>query len=216
MSHDPSPPEKTAPKKATIVREYGPFPVERVHGVSHDGTHLWFAEGKKVVAVNPDTGAIERELPAAADAGTAYDGKHLYQIGEDKIRKLDAKTGQVLATLPVPGMTQDHSGLAWDSGTLWVGQYKGRAIHQIDATTGKLLKTLRSDRFVTGVSFDEGELWHGTYEDGSSDLRRIDPDSGRVLDALAISDVSGLEAKGDLLFCGGIKAPVIRAVKRPR
>jgi hypothetical protein len=27
--------------------------------------------------------------------------------------------------------------------------------------------------------------------------------------------VSGLEAKGDLLFCGGIKTPVVRAVKRP-
>jgi hypothetical protein len=27
--------------------------------------------------------------------------------------------------------------------------------------------------------------------------------------------VSGVEAKGDLLFCGGIKAPVVRAVRRP-
>jgi outer membrane protein assembly factor BamB len=206
---------KPSRQKATVVREYGPFPVERVHGVTHDGTHLWFAHGKKLAAVNPETGAIEKELDVPAEAGTAFDGEYLYQIGQDKIRKVDPKTGQVVATLPTPGLTNDNSGLAWEGGTLWVGQYNGRAIHQIDAKTGKLLKTLRSDRFVTGVSFADGELWHGTYEDGTSELRRVDPATGRVLEALDLPDVSGLEAKGDLLFCGGIKSPVVRAVKRP-
>lgn len=212
-----SPAESTATrKKATIVREYGPLPVERVHGVTHDGTRVWFAHGKKVAALNLETGSIERELEVPAEAGTAFDGKHLYQIGEDKIRKVDPKTGRVVATLPTPGLTKDNSGLAWDGGTLWVGQFKGRAIHQIDATTGKVLKTLRSDRFVTGVSFVEGDLWHGTWEDETSELRRVDPATGRVLESLEVpGGVSGLEAKGDLLFCGGIKAPVVRAVRRP-
>jgi len=203
-------------RKATIVREYGPFPVERVHGVTHDGAHVWFAHGKKIAAMNPETGAIEKEVAVPAEAGTAFDGEHLYQIGEDKIRKVDPKTGRVVATLATPGMTNDNSGLAFDAGTLWVGQFKGRAIHQIDAVTGKLLLTLRTDRFVTGVSFADGELWHGTWEDEKSELRRVDPATGRVLEALEVpGGVSGLEAKGDLLFCGGIKAPVVRAVKRP-
>ena len=203
-------------QKATIVREYGPFPVQRVHGVTHDGTHVWFAHGAKLAAVNPDTGAIEKEIEVCAEAGTAFDGEFLYQIGEDKIRKVDPKTGRVVATLPTPGMTRDNSGLAWDAGTLWVGQYKGRAIHQIDASTGKVLKTLRSDRFVTGVSFADGELWHGTREDGVSELRRVDPATGRVLEALDVpGGVSGLEAKGDVLLCGSTDAPVVRAVTRP-
>jgi outer membrane protein assembly factor BamB len=204
-------------QKATVVREYGPFPVEGVHGVTHDGTHVWFAHGKKLAAMNPETGAIEKELEVCAEAGTAFDGKHLYQIGEDKIRKVDPKTGRVVATLATPGMTKDNSGLAWEAGTLWVGQYKGRAIHQIDATTGKVLKTLRSDRFVTGVSFADGELWHGSWEDDTKELRRVDPATGRVLDTLEMpAGVSGLEAKGDLFFCGGGgKTPVVRAVKRP-
>ena len=203
-------------KKATVVREYGPFPVERVHGVTHDGTHVWFAHGKQIAAMNPETGAIDREIEVPAQAGTAFDGRHLYQIGEDRIRKVDPKSGRVVATLAVPGMTNDNSGLTCDGETLWVGQYKGRAIHQIDATTGKLLKTLRSDRFVTGVSFADGDLWHGTFEDETSELRRLDPATGRVLDALEVpGGVSGVEAKGDLLFCGGIEAPVVRAVKRP-
>jgi outer membrane protein assembly factor BamB len=203
-------------RKAIVVREYGPFPVERVHGITHDGTHVWFAHGKKLAAMNPEAGAIEKEIDVPADAGTAFDGEHLYQIGEDKIRKVDPKTGRVVATLATPGMTKDNSGLAWEGGTLWVGQFKGRAIHQIDATTGKVLKTLRSDRFVTGVSFADGDLWHGTSEEGTGELRRVDAATGRVLETLEMPDgVSGLEAKGDLLFCGGIKTPVVRAVKRP-
>ncbi|MGA7123463.1 MAG: glutamine cyclotransferase [Polyangiaceae bacterium] len=203
-------------QRATVVREYGPFPVARVHGLTHDGTHVWFAHGKKVAAMNPETGAIEKEVEVPADAGTAFDGKHLYQIGDDKIRKMDPKTGRVVATLATPGMTNDNSGLAWDAGTLWVGQYKGRAIHQIDATTGKVLRTLRSDRFVTGVSFVDGDLWHGTWEDETSELRRVDPVTGRVLETLEVAGgVSGVEAKGDLLFCGAIERPVVRAVKRP-
>jgi outer membrane protein assembly factor BamB len=212
-SSNPSP---SRPRKATIAREYGPFPVNRVHGLTHDGTHVWFAHGKKVAAMNPETGAIDKEIEVPAEAGTAFDGEHLYQIGENKIRKVDPKTGRVVATLAVPGMTDDNSGLTWEGGTLWVGQFKGRGIHQIDATTGKLLKTLRSDRFVTGVSFADGDLWHGTFEDDTSELRRVDPATGRVLEALEVpGGVSGVEAKGDLLFCGGIKAPVVRAVKRP-
>ena len=43
-------------QKATVVREYGPFPVEGVHGVTHDGTHVWFAHGKKIAAMNPEDG----------------------------------------------------------------------------------------------------------------------------------------------------------------
>jgi outer membrane protein assembly factor BamB len=216
MSTTSSPGSPVTRQKATVVREYGPFPVERVHGVTHDGTYVWFAHGKKIAAMNPETGAIDKEVEVCAQAGTAFDGTHLYQIGEDKIRKVDPKTGRVVATLAAPGMTQDNSGLTCDGGTLWVGQFKGRAIHQIDASTGKVLKTVRSDRFVTGVSFVDGDLWHGTFEDDASELRRVDPATGRVLESLDVDGgVSGLEAKGDLLFCGGIKAPVVRAIKRP-
>src|SRR4051812_222615 len=135
-------PASATRRKATIVREYGPFPVERVHGVTHDGTRVWFASGKQLTAVNTETGALEQEIQVPADAGSAFDGAHFYQIGEDKIRKVEPNTGRVIATLPTPGATNDNSGLAWDAGTLWVGQYKARALHQIDATSGKLLKTL--------------------------------------------------------------------------
>ena len=87
-----------AHQKATVVREYGPFPIERVHGVTHDGTHVWFAHGKKLAAMNPEAGAIDKEIEVPAEAGTAFDGEHLYQNCEDNIRKVDPKTGRVVAT----------------------------------------------------------------------------------------------------------------------
>lgn len=205
-------------QKAQIVREYGPFPVERVHGVTHDGTHVWFARGQKLAAMNPETGALEREISAVADAGTAFDGAHFYQIGQGQIQKLDPKTGDIVGTLPLPGNANDNSGLGWDAGTLWVGQFAARALHRIDATTGKLLKTLQSDRHVTGITCVDGQLWHGTWEDGVAELRRLDSATGRVLQTLEMppgEGVSGLEGRGNLLFCGGIKRPIVRAVKRP-
>ena len=76
------------------------------------------------------------------------------------------------------------SGLAWAEGTLWVGQHRARKIYQIDPETGAILRTIESNRFVTGVTWVDGELWHGTWDGDESDIRRVDPDSGAVLERL--------------------------------
>jgi len=205
---------------AEIVREYGPFPgADRVHGVSYDGQHVWFASGDKLNAFDPVSGKMQRSLDVAAHAGTAFDGKHLFQIAEDRIQKIDPNTGQVLATIPAPGGGGD-SGLAWTEGTLWVGQYRNRKIHQIDPETGAILRTIESNRFVTGVTWVDGELWHATLEADASDLRRIDPGAGEVLETIEMPPgvgISGLESDGhDQFFCGGGTSRKIRAVRRPR
>ena len=205
---------------AEVVREYGPFPgVERVHGVTYDGRQVWFASGDKLNAFDPSTGQPLRSIDVPAHAGTAFDGRYLFQIAEDQIRKIDPETGQVLATIPSPGGGRD-SGLAWAEGTLWVGQYRDRKIHQIDPQTGAILRTIESSRFVTGVTWMDGELWHGTWEGDESDLRRIDPRTGEVLEQLdmpAGAGVSGLESDGrEQFFCGGGTSGKVRTVRRPR
>src|ERR1700730_14889038 len=160
---------------AEIIREYGPFPgVDRVGGVSFDGQHVWFASGDKINALDPANGKILRSIDIPAHAGTAFDGQHLYQIADDRIQKIDPQTGRVLATVPTPNGS-GHSGLAWAEGTLWVAHYEERKIYQIDPQTGAVLRTIETTRFVTGVTWLDGELWHGTWEDDESDLRRIDP-----------------------------------------
>lgn len=202
---------------AEILREYGPFPdAERINGVTYDGKNVWFATGDKLKALDPESGAIVQSIDVASHAGTAFDGEHLYQIGEDRIHKVDPKTGKVVATIPAPGNGGD-SGLAWAEGSLWVGEYRAHKIHQIDPETGKVIRTIESKRVVTGVTWVDGELWHATWEGEEGDLLRIDPQTGDVLQELAMpSGVSGLESDGGgCFFCGGGSSGKIKAVRRP-
>jgi sugar lactone lactonase YvrE len=205
---------------AEIVREYGPFDdAPTIHGISHDGERVWAATGARLLAIDPACGEVVRTLDCAGDAGTAFDGKHLYQIAEARIDKIDPASGRVLASIPAPGGGGD-SGLAWADGSLWVGQYRERKIHRIDPATGAIQRTIESNRFVTGVTWVDGELWHGTWEGEDSDIRRIDPDSGAVLERLQMPrgiGVSGLESDGaQLFYAGGGPSGTVRAVRRPR
>ena len=205
---------------AEILREYGPFPdADQVHGLTFDGRHVWFASGDRLNALDPESGKAVRSIEVAAHAGTAFDGRHLFQLAEDRIQKIDPESGRVLATIPAPGGGA-ASGLAWAEGTLWVGQYRDRKIHQVDAETGAVLRTIQSNRFVTGVTWVNGELWHATWEGDESELRRIDPRTGEVLERLDMPPgvgVSGLESDGgDQFFCGGGNSGKVRSVRRPR
>jgi glutamine cyclotransferase len=211
---------ESRPRPAEIVREYGPFEEGgRVNGVTFDGERVWAATGARLVAFDPAAGAPDRAIDHACDAGTAFDGTHLYQIAEARIDKIDPATGEVVASIPAPGRGGD-SGLAWAEGCLWVGQYRERRIHQVDPRTGDILRSIESNRFVTGVTWVEGELWHGTWEGDEAELRHVDPASGDVLERLAMPagvGVSGLESDGGgLFFCGGGASGKVRAVRRPK
>jgi glutamine cyclotransferase len=211
---------KSKTPQAEILREYGPYPgMDKIHGVTFDGAHVWFARGESIVALDPKSGALVRELDVAAHAGTAFDGDYLWQLADDRIQKVDPRTGQVVATIPAPSQGRD-SGLTWAEGTLWVGEYRARKIHQIDAKTGAILRTIESDRFVTGVSWVHGELWHATMEGERSELRQVDPETGKVLERFEMPagvTVSGMEGDGaGVFYCGGAGSGKLRAVRKPK
>ena len=204
---------------AEIIREYQLTPaVERVNGVTYDGCNIWAAVGDSLNAIDPESGATVRSIEVPAHAGTAFDGRHLYQIAADRIQKIDPDSGRVLATIPAP--EGGAAGLAWAEGSLWVGQYRNRKIYQINPETGAILRTITCNRVVTGVTWVDGELWHGCWEGDESELRRIDPNSGEVLEQLDLPrgvPVSGLESDGgDTFYCGGSKTGKLRAVRRPK
>jgi streptogramin lyase len=211
---------KTVTKKeAEVLAEYGPFPgIDHIHGVTHDGHRAWIAVGDRLQAVAPD-GTLESSIPVRAEAGTAFDGRHFYQIAEGKIQKVDPATGDVLAIVPAPPNV-DYAGLTWAEGALWVAEHKGQRILKLDPETGRVLRTVQSDRLLTGVTFAEGDLWHGAVDDGRGELRRVDPRSGEVLESLAMPGggfVSGLEYDGESRFyAGGGRSGRLRVVRRPK
>jgi outer membrane protein assembly factor BamB len=210
---------KPQSRPAEILREYGPFPdVAQIGGVTYDGELAWAAAGTHLIAFEPVTGKSVRQLPVASDAGTAFDGRHLYQLSGASIHKVDPTTGEIVSSIPAPGQGRD-SGLTWAEGKLWVGQYLDRKIHCIDPKDGRILKTLESDRFVTGVTWSNGELWHATWENDESDIRHIDPETAAVLERVELPagvGVSGLESNGaGVFFCGGGRSGKVRAVRKP-
>ena len=160
---------------ATILREYGPFPgVARVNGVSYDGANVWIAAGDALAAIDPESGKTVRIASTSPPhAGTAFDGRRLYQIAGDRIQTIDPETGRVVATIPTPEGGASGHGLG---GRDAVGRAASRAQDPpVDPETGAILRTLESNRFVTGVTWVDGELWHATWEGDESELRRIDP-----------------------------------------
>jgi outer membrane protein assembly factor BamB len=203
---------------AEVAREYIPFEGSRVHGVTFDGKLVWFARDDEVVAFDPATEKVARRLPVpAANAGTAFDGKHIYQLAKGEILVIDPSDGRVVrrSRAPSDGMA---SGMAYADGYLFIGQFKESRIHKVDAKTGEVVKTLTSDRFVTGVSCVDGVLWHGASgDDKPSELRRLAAD-GTVEESLRVPVdlVSGVErTRDDEFWCGGDKG-TLRLVRRKR
>lgn len=203
--------------RGEVLREYGGYGPGGVHGVTFDGQRVWFARDNEIVAVEPESGEVSKRIPTPADAGTAFDGEHLYQIAGQEILVLRPTDGAVVRRLPAPGKGND-SGIAYADGFLWVGQYKDATIHQIDAKTGAVVKTLKSDRWVTGVSCFEGELWHAVapQDEQPAEIRRLAAD-GAVEETITLPKdvfVSGLEATPEGFWCGGGLSGKLRLVRR--
>lgn len=203
---------------AEVIREYVPLDDARIHGVTYDGKLVWFARDDELVAFDPETReVVRRHAVPGASAGTAFDGEHLYQLAGGEILVIQPADGRVVRRLPAPGEGED-TGMAWADGFLWIGQYSGAKIHKVDAQTGAVVKTLSSDRFVTGVSCVEGALWHATSEKGKPcELRRLAPD-GAVEESVSVpvEFIAGIEGNGRGDFwCAGERG-TLRLVRRKR
>ncbi|MBX3202409.1 MAG: glutamine cyclotransferase [Labilithrix sp.] len=203
--------------EAEIVREYVPLDDGKLHGVTFDGELVWFARDGELVAFDPEREEVVRRHPVpSAGAGTAFDGEHLYQLAGDEILVVRPADGRIVRRLPAP--TGGNSGMAWADGHLWIGKYYGAKIDKVDARTGEIVKTLTSDRFVTGVSCVDGALWHGAMADQKPcELRRLAPD-GSVEEVLRVpvQAIAGVEGTADGSFwCAGEQGK-LRLVRKKR
>lgn len=94
-----------------------------------------------------------------------------------------------------------------------------RKIHRVDPETAAVLRTTESDRFVTDVTWLDGELWHGAWQDERTDVRRMNPETGEVFERLEMpagTGASGFESDGGgRLFRGGGSSGKLRAESHP-
>jgi len=115
-------------------------------------------------------------------------------------------------------VTASRATIAITGGTGFVGS----ALIDLAVAEGHEVRALarKPQPSRTGVTWVAGELWHGTWEGDESDLRRVDPQTGEVLERLEMPTgmgVSGLESDGcDRFFCGGGRSGKVRAVRRPK
>src|SRR5437762_94941 len=113
---------------------------------------------------------------------------------------------------------QTLPGVSHDRRNVWPATCEGLVAS--DPGSGAVRRTIESNRFVTGVTWVDGELWHGTWEADESEIRCVDPQSGAVLERLQMprgTGVSGLEWDGaDLFYAGGGDSGKVRAVRRPK
>src|SRR5262247_3048389 len=101
--------------------------------------------------------------------GLTFDGENVWFASGDRLNALDPASGETVRTIDVPA----HAGTAFDGQHLF--QLFEKHIQKIDPETGTILRTIESNRFVTGVTWVDGELWHGTWQGDESELRCIDP-----------------------------------------
>lgn len=212
-------------RQASIVREIELEELGTIHGVTCDQHgHVWFAEGDgDLYCVEPATGRVVRRFEnLGARAGTAFDGSHIWQLAGEEIIRVDPESGKIDRRIPAPQGTH-CSGMAYAEGSLWIGDFNGKGLVKIDAETGSIQKRLEADRFVTGVAFLGEELWHGAWdaerEPAEASLRRLDVESGDVLETLELPssiEVSGVGVDAEGRFwCGGGYGGGVRAVRRP-
>ena len=126
----------------------------------------------------------------------------------DRIQKVDPATGRGGRDHPGARRRAATRASTWAEGTLWVGQYRARKIHQVDPETGAILRTIDSDRFVTGVTWVERRalarhLGGRARASCATSIRRRAKCSSASRCRAGIN-VSGLESDGaGVFYCGG-------------
>jgi outer membrane protein assembly factor BamB len=181
-----------------------PPPSRWYAGVAPFPDSVWLVSSSDMRRVDRAANRLDAKIPvvnAGAEAhGIASDANAFYVVRLDgRVITLDPRTGKRTATTPAPleGMlyTADHGRLVWGTGA-------GVALS--DAKTGKLKwRTNLGTSRVNAVAFGLGAMWvQGTPVSGRDQLWKLDPQTGRVIAALRMSDfgASGIAATRDRIW----------------
>ena len=191
---------------------------EQVHGVTFDGTHVWFASGDELHALDPQSGRIVRTLEVA--------GARRHRVRRPPPLPARRRPHPEDRSADRPGRRHhprarkggDDAGLTWAEGTLWVGQYPrpqdppDRPRDRRDPAHDRV-ESLRHRR---DLGRRRAVARHRRGRSRAAPRRsRERRGAGAGSRCPKARPVSGLESDGkELFFCGGGRSGRVRVVRR--
>ena len=189
-------PGSQAPAKEIALGDQDPFalavvPDGGLWAVSHNGASVIRipASGKPEVTAHIKGGGTA--LVSAGDA--------LWAVGWPKaLYRIDPANGSVTKTVPLRGADQ----LAVSNAGLWVSRWQTNTVSLVDATGGRVVRTLevgpkvRGDaQGVSGVAYADGSVW--AVRGDQALAYRLDPATGKVQARVKVGDAAGPSTSTD-------------------
>jgi YVTN family beta-propeller protein len=161
------------------------------------GGSVWAASvpGDTVTRIDPASGTVTQRIPlgGARAAALAWGGSALWiaDVTSNALIGLDP-TGH-RRTLPLP---LRPSALAAGNGVMWVADYAGASIAQVDLRSGRSLTTTPVGNGPAALAVGFGSVWVANALD--STVSRVDPTSGSVTSTIPVGSGPGV-----LVVAGG-------------
>jgi len=128
--------------------------------------------------------------PNSSVRDLAFDGVYLwmaswYSPPSPSIFIIDPKSGSVKQSLVAPFSAGKSNGMAWDGGTLWVGE-EGGSIYQVDAGKWAIVHTIslppNSGYNPRGLAWDTGANAVWACYQSSGDVIKYEPSTGKAVE----------------------------------
>jgi glutamine cyclotransferase len=105
------------------------------------------------------------------------------------LRRMDPQTGEVVATIPLKGLNDAFTQVAFGAGSVWVSsgyyemgpapkRYPGDVVFRVDPQTNRVVDRIPVDP-PSGLAFGHGSVWATSA--GYGTVSRIDPRTGEVV-----------------------------------
>ncbi len=138
-----------------------------------------------VIRYDPITLEEIEELPVAGEVLATTDALWVlggWEEGEGTLWQVDPATNQVVASTPLPGVTDFSVGMVFAFDSLWVASRTPAVIYRIDAATNQLVATIAMDSEVGGLGAGADSMWASDFGNGA--IHRIDPATNTVTSSL--------------------------------
>lgn len=148
------------------------------------------------------------EIPEFYIQGIALAKDHLWGIDSKKreLLKIDMRTRKIVDSVRTE--VKSPRGLAWDGKYFWSADNETKMVHQIDPSSGKIIRSLdvpiygkKESAVLEAVAWDGKYLWVAYSAGWSSRIHRMDIETGEVvLSLFADCYPRGLATDGKYLW----------------